>query len=104
MTLIKQLLGESGATAFKPERAAAFVDEFRAGKRILVLTAHQAELVQSREDLRQFKGPFVAFSLRELISADYEKGEHPLQFSSGTAPTSPGSPPDSSPPSSGSAV
>jgi|KBSSwiStaDraftv2_1062776.scaffolds.fasta_scaffold00022_171 hypothetical protein len=104
MTLIKQLLGESGATAFKPERAAAFVEEFRSGKRILVLTAKQAELVQSREDLRQFKGPFVAFSLRELVSANYDGAdqEHPTQFSSGTAPTSPVSPPDSSPPSSGS--
>jgi hypothetical protein len=83
MSLIKQLLGESNATAFKPERAAAFVEEFRNGKRILVLTATQAELVQSREDLRQFKGPFVAFSLRELVSASYENPEQPPVTRSG---------------------
>lgn len=90
MSLVRQLLGESNATAFKPERAAAFVEEFRNGKRILVLTATSAELVQSREDLRQFKGPFVAFSLKDMVSASYEKPE-----------INPASPPDSSQPSVG---
>jgi len=73
VSIVKKLLGESNATAFHPEKAAAFVEEFRNGKRILVLTATQAELVAKREDLRQFKGPFVAFRISELLSADYVK-------------------------------
>lgn len=78
MSLIRKLLGESHATAFHPEKAAAFVEEFRNGKRILVLTATQAELVEKREDLRQFKGPFVAFRLAELLSADYVNPNKPI--------------------------
>lgn len=78
MSIVKQLLGESNATAFHPEKAAAFVEEFRNGKRILVLTATQAELVEKREDLRQFKGPFVAFRLAELLSADYVNPNKPI--------------------------
>lgn len=78
MSIVKKLLGESNATAFQPEKAAAFVEEFRNGKRILVLTATQAELVEKREDLRQFKGPFVAFRLAELLSADYVNPNKPI--------------------------
>lgn len=91
------VISESVATAFKPERIVAFVEEFRAGKRILVLTARQAELVSTREDLRQYSDqPFVAFKLDpQLLSANYEQPKpvtpipgsalHNAQLSAGTA-------------------
>jgi hypothetical protein len=97
MTLIKQLLGESTATAFRPEKIQDFVNEFRNGKRILVLTATKAELVSTREDLRQYANePFVAFKLDpQLLSANYEQPKpvtptpgsalHNAQLSAGTA-------------------
>jgi len=97
MTLIKRLLGESTATAFRPEKIQAFVEEFRSGKRILVLTATKAELVSTREDLRQYNDqPFVAFKLDpQLLSANYEQPKpvnpvpgsalHNAQLSAGTA-------------------
>jgi hypothetical protein len=107
---VSKLLGKriaESATAFKPERIDAWLNELQSGKRILVLTATGAELVRTREDVRQFYDqPHVALYVRpEIISANHgteggDKPQHPQQFSSGTSPESA---PSSSQPASGSA-